>query len=502
MKSALWKFIDLSWFIAFEIFLAYAFNIFLIGMLFIPIILLFMKLFSTTITKFGSSWILWSVPYTISAVFFLSLFSGMNPLIFTFKTFWLSLATWFSQPISPFGMAAIFFAISYIVGYLTTHLIERTLNTFLALSVVAVIAGISTQYCCLPISLGFMILFITSFLLSLNVSKMRFSKALIALFAVTIVIVIAFFSIGMFSTTPFTPLKSVMPHHTSQSTTTASITSNEVHNFQSQKPPLHFSNAPSHGKIYLPTSKMENIIFNMIMYIVGISIIGMGIFFFIAFFKLKSPKRKMKWKKTIWAIWMMASAFFVITVLIYAFNIVGNSIKVPKADFQYQPNVLSLPTNLPSNLGNISAYLGKDASEGVKTGNPIILITLATIGLIIILYMILNFVKGVTPISNEEKTSNESPDLESYNENEEKIGSHSAPWQIVLFYYKMLRRKVGDPSSTPYEFEKDLISKLEDSNISRATDLFVKLRYAHRQITEEDAAFMKKWVESVIKKLK
>ncbi len=503
MKRTLWKYVDLSWFIAFEILLSFAFKIPLIGLFFIPVILLFMKLFSITVVKFGSSWIIWSIPYAFSSIFYLSFFSRMNPVVFTFKTFWLSLSTWYSHPVSPFGLAAIFFAISYIAAYITVHLIKRTLNTFLVLSVLAAISGMVTQYCCREISFGFMILFITSFALSLNIHKRRLSRMFVILLTITVVVGSSLFLIDSFST-PLTPLKSIIPHSTTSSTLTNVKNAPISHGTNAYV--LHSTNRiagiPIHRKLYVPHTHFENVIFNIVIYVIGGAIIGVGVFFFIAFFKFKRRKKKnIKWSKLMLAIWIVASAFFIIGILTYALNLAGNSMKVPKTAFQFNPNKVFLPTNLPRNIGNISSYIGGVHGK-VEIGEPIIWLILAAAGLAVMVFMIFKFLKDVTPFSAGAKTSNPKEE-ENVQEQEEleKDFANSTPWKIVLFYYKLLRKKVGNPSSTPYEFEKYLREKVEDEGLNRATDLFVRLRYAHQDITHEDAEFMKNWVKSVIKKL-
>ncbi len=498
MKKALWKLVDLSWLIAFEILLAYAFGIPFIGLLFLPILLLFVKFFSITVEKFGSSWIVWSIPYTLSSVFFLSFFSGMNPFLFTFKAFWLNLASWFSGPLSNFALASMFFAISYVIGYLTAHLLKETLNTFLVLSVSAIIAGIATQYCCLPISFGFMVLFAISFLLSLNVEKMRLSRTFAIFFVVAISIGVLFFFVGTLSH-PFTPFESFIPIHSSQSTNT-SVATNHTGNVHplARRTPIPLPNS-SHRKIYVSQSGIENMIFNIIIYIVGISIMSLGAFFIVAFFKVKGTRKKLKWKNVMWIIWMIISVFFVIMMLLYTFHVAGNALKVPKVNFQFQPRAMSLPFDLPHN-NDIARYIGS-RNSGLQTGNPIFWITLAVIGLVIFLYMIFRFLKDMTPSYGKKASHEEKENVLLHEEKEEKLEPNAKPWQKVLFYYNMLRRKVGNPSSTPYEFERDLKKKIEDENVEKATNIFIKLRYAHQEISEKDAAFMEEWVTSTIKKL-
>ena len=185
-------------------------------------------------------------------------------------------------------------------------------------------------------------------------------------------------------------------------------------------------------------------------------------------------------------------------IVLYSFNVAGNSFEKGKNVFLFQPKSLSLPSELNA-AKNFTPYISSTKVKSPQLENPIIWIALAVMGLTIFLFMIFKFLKDMTP-SYSKKTGDKKEEFEFDEEVEDKPDLHAKPWQVVLFYYKMLRKKVGDPSSTPYEFERYLKDKIEDSQVERATELFVKLRYAHQQIDEKDAEFMKKWAMSIIEK--
>ncbi len=495
MNKTLWKIVDISWLVTFEMLLATAMKIPLMGAMFIPLLLLFTWFFSRTIPKFGSSWITWAIPYTFSVVLFLGLFVKENLFVFTFKTFWLSLASWFVSPISPFAMAVLLFAISYVMAYLTAHLLENTLNTFIALSTSAAIAGVVTQYCCLPISFAFMLLFTLSLVLNANHKKDRFTKPFVLVIMITIVIGSTFFLIGTYFK-PSVPLEHLF---TFKTTSTQSVLSNSV-------APLAKNNVavkvPAHGIVHsreiVKNSRAENAMFEMIMDVVGVLIISVGISVIVGMFLFKKKKkRKIRWKKLIYAIWMVSSAFFVAMLMMYTFGMLNfKANRVFTSSTAHMSGKILNSTRMPSSLAATATSLPSRGGTSPIT-NPIIWITLAVMGLVIILYTVFKFVKDLKPSGEGRKSEEDAEENANFNK-PENMNFSGKPWQTVLFYYNLLRDSSEYRSATPSEFEKVLEEKMGVEDAEKVTRIFVKLRYAHNDISEKEAHFVKEQVSRVL----
>lgn len=495
MNKILWKIADVSWLVAFELLLSMAMKIPLIGMAFIPILLLFTWLFSKTVSKFGNSWIVWSIPYTLSVILFLGLFTRENILTFTFKTFWLSLATWFTSPVSPFGMAVLIFVISYVVAYLTAHLLKNTLNTFIALAVSAAIAGIATQYCCLTLSLGFMLLFILALAFNNVHGKKKLTRQFLTIVMITIVIGSAFFLFGTYFK-PSTPLehlfvfKTTVTHHV-LSSNSSPLVSRSV----AQSP---IQGIPHFRKI-VRNSGMENTMFEIIMDVVGILIISVGIAAIIGMLVIKKKrKKKVHWKNLLYVIWIIASAFFVLMLVMYTFGMLNF-----KANRTFNLTY-STPLNIPNSAGRPLSFASTNTSLPSQGGmppitNPIIWIALAVMGIVIILYMTFKFVKDASYASEKEKSGRSTEWISDFDKSK-NVNFSGKPWKIVLFYYNLLRDISGNHSATPSEFEKVLEEKIGSQNAKKITETFVKLRYAHDDISEEDAYFVREQAKRIISK--
>ena len=188
MKEIHWKLYNFIWLATFVILVSWAMRISIIGISFLPLFFVFVWLFSNTIEKFENSWMVWTIPYTFSSIFYLWFFIGGNPLSFVFSDFWLSLSHWFTPPISPFGMAVLLISISYVVSYFIAHNLKHTMNTSLALVVTSAIAGIASQYNNLLAAFGFAILFIGALILNSKYNKKKMSRMVTILIIITILI--------------------------------------------------------------------------------------------------------------------------------------------------------------------------------------------------------------------------------------------------------------------------------------------------------------------------
>ncbi len=497
MKRTLWNIVDVIWFLAFEILLALALGIPLIGLAFLPLALLFLRFFCVTVKKFSSSWIIWSIPYTFVSVFFLSFFAGQNSLMFTFKTFWLSLSQWFSAPISHFAMASIFFLVTYVVAYFVAHLLEGTLNTYIALAVSAIISGISTQYCCPLIAFGFGVLFVTSFILSLA-EKRHFAKRTLFLFFILLIFGTLFFSLGTLHR-PFTPLKSLFSF---------SHASNVTHSSTSVTNPSTFEHstiawratAKAQKRLYVPSSALENLIFEVIIYIIGGAILAFGLLYFIAYFKFREKEEKEKnTKNFLMAMWILGSGAFILFMLMYIFSILGEHAKKGRL-IHFNTPFLNSPQGLLSS-GRFLNVFSTNGKEGSVFFNTFVWSVIAIFGLVTLIYMITKFLKSATPSMSKVKKVEEET-LDGFNEDIKEPPAWATPSQKVLFCYHLLRKKIGNPSLTPYEFVQQARKKFHaDDGIEKVTNLFVSLRYAHKELQSEEAEFVCRWVKEMLQKI-
>lgn len=493
MNKILWKIVDILWLLTFELLLSTAMGIPIIGATFIPLLLLFTWLFSKTVPKFGSSWIIWTIPYTFSVILLLGFFEKENILTFTFKTFWLSLSTWFSSPISPSGMAVLLFVVSYVIAYLTAHLLKNTLNTFIALAVSAAVAGIVTQYCCLPLSLGFMLLFISALALNGVHAKKKITKQFLMIVTIVVVIGSVFFLAGSYFK-PSTPLGHLFVFKTTPTQQPLSSNRSSLSNGAAVRP---IRGIP-HSRMIARNDEMENAIFEIIMDVIGILIISVGVVAIIGMLFLKKKrKKKVHWKNILYAVWIIASAFFILMLVMYAFGMLNF-----KANRTFNP----LPSSTPLNLENLAemplSFASTNNSFSSQAGtslivNPIIWIALAVIGIVVILYMTFKFVKDASFTSEDEKSEGNTEEIGDFDKSK-NINFSGKPWQIVLFYYDLLRDINGNRSATPSEFERVLKEKIGVKDAERITRIFVKLRYAHDDISEEEAHFVKEQVKHVI----
>ncbi len=498
MKRTLWNLADIAWFLSFEVLLAFALGIPIIGIAFMPLALLFLKAFCKTVPIFSSSWIIWSIPYTFVSVFFLSFFAGGNSLTFTFKTFWLSLSKWFSAPISHFAMASVFFLITYIVAYFIAHLLKGTLNTYIALAVSSIIVGISTQYCCPIVSFGFTVLFMTSFLLSLSERK-KFEKRTLIVFLVLLIFGALFFSVGTLHR-PFTPLEKLFSFH-STTVTQQSTSLVKKHQLSPIETGTNWKKKlRTSEKVYIPTGNLENIIFQVIIYLIGGAILLFGVLYIVAFFKFREKTEKKKHTKNfLTAMWILGSAAFILFMLMYMFNIFGSHELRKGRMIHFNPNFLS-PYSAPQNFGNLTGIFNMENGTANTFFGIFVWTVIAIFGLATVIYMISKFLKSMTPAAREGKKSEEDELDKEFPEDIEEPPSSASPAKRILFCYNLLRRKIGNPSSTPYEFEREVRKKFEVEGIDRVTELFVKLRYAHENVCDEDAKFVCQWVKEMVRR--
>ena len=497
MKEIRWRLYNSSWLIAFVILMAWVMRIPLIGVAFLPLLFLFVWFFSTTVKKFGNSWLLWLIPYTFSSIFYLWIFVGGNPLSFVFADFWLSLSKWFTLPLSPFGMATILFAILYVVSYFVAHNLRRTLNTSLALVVVSAIAGMASQYDNLIAAFGFVILLISALFLNAKYNDKRMSKTVLLFIATAILVSVLLFSVGTIFK-PFTPIGDLFTfnHLTTSSVSTPihRVVKNGITGVPAGSVRPHFrSSMPA-------ISRIPTWIYDVIIDTIGIIVAIIGVLLLIGRILSKEKVKMPEVKTFIFVIWAVASGVFLLFLFMYMSKLINHrSLSRGAAlsqQFGSQPRIAHEATQtLPSSpMKNFIPYVKNPIHF---LWNPIVLSALVIIGAVIIVYVIFEILKAARPSGYEEEKLGENEKVSVY-ESENIMNYDGNPRETVLFYYGVLRAKVGDPSMTPHEFGNWLKEKIGRQESGTLTKIFVKLRYAHRKITQKEADFVKKFVREIL----
>ncbi len=493
MKEIHWKIYNFLWLIAFVLLVSQAMQIPIIGVAFLPLLFVFVWFFSITVGKFGSSWIVWMVPYTFSSIFYLWFFVGGNPLTFVFKDFWLSLSLWLTPPLSPFGMATLLIAISYVVSYFIVHNSKHTMNASLALVVTSAIAGIASQYDHPFVAFGFTILLVGALILNSKYNKKKMSKMVISFIVITILIATLFFSIGTLFK-PFTPLGELF---TSKALTSSSTTVSSPHH-------IEVGGVPAKGHTYVPAGSLREVpdwLYEIVLNVFGVIVTVIGVVVLIGSFLVKDKKnKKARLKSIILIVWAAFSTVFLLFFFMYLSKIVSHRSFPPGVNISQQP---AQPVIAHKATQALASTATKFFNLHVKNPislllNPVVLSALIVMGAIAIVYAVFKFAGSVRPIGQEEKTEvNEHVSVHE-SENVDRMDYKGNPRETVLFYYRVLRARFGDPSLTPYEFERWLEEKVGKEKSGTLTEVFVKLRYAHLKISEREANSVKKIVKEIL----
>ncbi len=146
---------------------------------------------------------------------------------------------------------------------------------------------------------------------------------------------------------------------------------------------------------------------------------------------------------------------------------------------------------IPASISKISAAHGQPGGMSV-----IFVILVVAVISVSIFFGFREFFKYAF-IGAEEKKKSEDPSGADDEKPEENRDFTGTPRQTVLFYYGLLRGRIGNPSSTPYEFREEL-EKFIGDRAGRLTEIFVKLRYRGIEISEEEANIVKKEVSKLI----
>jgi hypothetical protein len=185
---------------AFSLLFSWLFGILVIGLAFLPVIFLFIWIFSWSLKKIEASWVVWSIPYLFCSIGFLWFFIGGNPLYFIFEKFWLSLSKWFTPPIALNGKALIFFGIMYVLIYFISKNLKKLSDMSVPLEVASVILGITAQFWNPVIVVGALILFLASLMMGAKYHGSIFSKSIRTFIEVTLLVSLVIFSISLFLT--------------------------------------------------------------------------------------------------------------------------------------------------------------------------------------------------------------------------------------------------------------------------------------------------------------
>ncbi|GEM_PF-1544176 len=492
MKEIHWKLYNSVWFVGFVILISCAMGIPIIGVAFLPFFFLFIWFFSGTVEKFGSSWIVWMIPYTFSSIFYLWFFVGGNPLSFVFRDFWLSLSHWFTPPLSPFGMAVLLIAISYVVSYFIAHNLKHTMNASLALVVTSAIAGIASQYDQPLTAFGFTILLIGALILNSKYNKKKMSRMVIVFITITILVATLLFSIGTLFR-PFTPLGDLFTFKSLTSPSTA-VSS---HHIRVEGVPVNSGHIYNHA---VSISQVPDWLYEIIVDVFGVIVVVIGGVLLIGGFLAKEKTYGLKkgLKSIMFVIWAAVSTVFLLFLVMYLSKIVNHRSFQNGANFSQQ----SAP---PLGVAHEATQtLTSTAIKGFNLHiknpislffNPIILSALVIMGAVIIIYMVLGVLKNARPAGYEEKIG---PNEHVSVYESENIDYNGDPRETVLFYYGVLRAKIGDPSMTPHEFGNWLKKKIGKEKSKTLTNVFVKLRYAHRKISQKEASFVKNFVKEIL----
>ncbi len=471
-----WMLFNIFWLISFVILLSYLMGIPLIGFAFLIVVGGFLWLLYRSRSEVP--WLVWIIPYFLSVIIFLWLFNGGNFLNFVFHNFWFSLKIWLSYPF-PFGFTIILAIVSYFVIYLASANVKRRFNSSITLAVTAAIVGIIAQFINPFVTLGMAVLFLFSIVLNSMYDSIIHKSIL----KMTGIILIAFLAIFLLTLTvrPISPLKNAFAAFPSNSVATPHASSSTVIVPMESVPisPGPTKNISSHFDMEW--------IYNILLYIIGTFSIAVSIISIYFFIKYREKRRKVNLKKIIVAIWMIVSILFVFVSVLYFIGI-------------------SKPSATPSLNNHEPAQRSVTYLASItKTATPIkvtnysippffFFVVLLIVGAFIVI-VIYNVFKYGIPIERKIEENDKKEDFEFKKEN---LNFSGPPDRAVLFYYNILRKKIGDPSLTPYEFEDYLKKYIGSDESEKMTEIFVKLRYAHKKITKEESKFFKEIVLSIL----
>lgn len=473
------------------ILLSYLLGIPLIGLAFLPVAFLFVWIFSRA--KIEAPWLAWVIPYFLVMIFFTWLFKGGNPVHFFFYEFWISLDRWLSYPVKPLGMAIILFVISYVVIYLDSRTMMKKFNASTALMVISAIVGIVSQFINPFVTIGMIILFLFSLILNSLYHEQSINKSMLRIVEIVAAVSFLIFFVG-FAFKPSSPMESIFNTILVSKSSSATVTHQPL-----SKKVVVVPVAPLPPATSTQTQSNLNlgIFYTIIIDATGVVVISVSavMIFLMIKYRTKRQKRKKDVKKIVFVAWVIISMLFIFVSVLYGFGLLKpGTVNLSGITPSHQINE-SGPTVIAS---KVAAPPPTNVHQGTSLfSNPIFLgavILMAGVFAIFLIYYILKYGIPVGGKENEEEHA-EAGNFQFEKENYDFKGPAQ---KMVLFYYKLLRKKIGDPTQTPYEFSDALKERIGEENAGKLTNIFVKLRYAHNDITPEEADFVKNYVLKII----
>jgi hypothetical protein len=473
---------------AFSLLFSWLFGILVIGLAFLPVIFLFIWIFSWSLKKIEASWVVWSIPYLFCSIGFLWFFIGGNSLYFIFEKFWLSLSKWFTPPIALNGKALIFFGIMYVLIYFISKNLKKLSDMSVPLEVASVILGITAQFWNPVIVVGALILFLASLMMGAKYHGSIFSKSIRTFIEVTLLVSLVIFSISLFLT-PTSPLGNLF---------SSSASSKTIQSTNTTVPSKTIVRVPV-SAIPKVTSKVPAIPDNGWLYTLVIDTVGIisiifgavAIFFMIKYHEKRKGKRDIK--KILLVIWFMISALFIFFVVLYGFGLLKPT---GKSLTGVEPERLNNVGNNVSVIASMVSAPQKAGSHFSILSDPIFWLVLIALAGFFITFIILELFKYEFTGSREEESKEE--ERSNFVFEKESYDFKGSPKKTVLFYYRLLRSKIGAPSLTPYEFDELLEKLIGNDDASKLTDIFVKLRYAQIDISDSEADFVRETVLKIL----
>ncbi len=452
--------------------------------------LLFMRIFVGALGKKREiPWLTWLIPYFLAVVMALWIFVLGNPISFVFRDFYLSLPVWLNT-MDRFGRSLVLAVVLYILAYVVAKNLSKGSNTSVAMAAVSVLTGMAAVFFNEFAALGMALLFVLSLFLNSGYEKKETTESTSRLFVWLALIVPVSFAIGaLLFSNPVIPLQRFF---TAKSPTAAATKA--VDNGHPVSGETVGAAPPKRRRAAKPDLVFPGWLYDFMIYSVGSAVMAIGTVG-IVLAVLNRRKKKMRIRNFFKYLWIVLSAVFLFLIAMYTFGMlrpnrsfqpVGSSgIPGPSGSFRLLPTPSSSPSALPPPTGH-------------RTEDLPLIFTILVVAVIAvsIFFGIREFVKYTFVRAEESGEPNDSD--ETGGESPEKTRDFTGtPRQTVLFYYGLLRSKIGNPSSTPYEFKKEL-EKLIGDKAEPLTEIFVKLRYQGMEISREEADTVKEEVSKLI----
>ncbi len=486
-----WKFFNLIWLGLFLILLSYLLGIPSIGIAFLTVAFFFVWIFSRS--KIEAPWLAWVIPYFLIMIFFVWLFKGGNPVHFLFYEFWISLDNWLSYPVKPLGMTIILFVISYVVIYLSSKTMMKKFNASTVLMVITAIAGLVAQFVNPFVTIGMIMLFLFSLTLNSLYHGQLTNRSVFRFIGIVVILASLVFLAGLVFR-PSSPMESfantIFTSKPSSATNTSKpLTKGTIVVPVAPIPPA--TNTETQSNVDL------GLFYTVVIDTIGVVVISVSAVMIFLMIKYRQKKRKKKRdiKTMIFVIWSIISILFIFVSVLYGFGLLNPG----KVNLPNQTNHNYAESTGPTVIASKVAAPYKSTHGGNSLlSNPVflgaVILMAAAFGIFLIYYIL----KYGTPLGKKESEETQDDGMNFHFE-KENYDFKGTPDKTVLFYYKLLRKKIGDPTLTPYEFSDELKKRIEEENIDKLTNIFIKLRYAHDKITSEEADCVKNYVLKILK---